>query len=69
METNELQGRVKFFNTLKGYGFITDDVDNTKDYFFHFSGVVNGSVKKDDNVSFELETGSKGLKAVNIKPI
>jgi CspA family cold shock protein len=69
MGTKFNQGRIKFFNVLKGYGFITDSVDPTKDYFFHFSGVTNGSVKKDDDVTFELETGNKGLKAINIKRI
>jgi len=62
-------GKVKFFNENKGFGFIKD-AKADKDYFFHFSGIVEkGKVKKDDQVSFELENGQKGLKAVNIRRI
>ncbi len=57
-------GKVKFFNESKGYGFITDDESGTE-YFFHFTGMVN-QVRGGDKVSFELEKGRKGPKAINI---
>ena len=59
-----LTGKVKFFYDTKGYGFITEDVEK-KDYFFHFSGMLD-KVRKDDKVSFELQDGQRGVKAVNI---
>ena len=64
-----LFGKCKFFNSAKGYGFITSN--DGQDYFFHFSGLPKkeDKVGKDDKVSFELEEGNKGLKAINIKPI
>jgi CspA family cold shock protein len=60
-------GKVKFFNESKGYGFIKDDSDGV-DHFFHFTGVLD-PVKKDDLVKFDLEKGSRGIKAVNVKKI
>jgi len=64
METEVFSGKVKFFNDQKGYGFITAE-DGT-DYFVHASNTLD-KLKKDDQVSFELETGQKGLKAINVK--
>ena len=62
-----LTGKVKFFYDAKGYGFIKDD-NSDNDYFFHFTGALD-KVRKDDKVSFELEEGQRGIKAVNIKKI
>ena len=59
-------GIVKFFNGTKGFGFITGE--DGKDIFFHFTGTLD-KVVKDDNVSFEVEEGQKGPKAVNVKRI
>jgi cold shock protein len=60
-----LTGKVKFFYDAKGYGFIKE-ANSDKDYFFHFSGALD-KVRKDDKVTFELEEGQRGVKAVNIK--
>ncbi|MEW5676038.1 cold shock domain-containing protein [Flavobacterium enshiense] len=59
------KGVIKFFNETKGFGFIKEDVSN-KEYFVHVSGLVD-QVKENDNVSFELEEGRKGLMAVNVR--
>jgi CspA family cold shock protein len=64
---------VKFFNSSKGYGFITDDKDVgekgiAKDYFFHFTNSLD-KVNDGDTVSYDIETGARGLKAVNVKRI
>ncbi|HKK80954.1 MAG: cold shock domain-containing protein [Prolixibacteraceae bacterium] len=59
------EGTVKFFNESKGYGFITDNESGTE-YFVHVSGLVD-EVKEDDQVSFEVTQGRKGLNAVNVK--
>ena len=59
------QGKVKFFNEAKGYGFIKD-IDTEKEYFVHVSGLID-EVKDNDDVTFELTEGRKGLNAVNVK--
>lgn len=61
------QGKVKFFNDSKGYGFIKDTADNAE-YFVHVSGLVD-EVQEDDDVTFELKEGRKGLNAVNVKRV
>ena len=60
------QGKVKFFNTEKGFGFI-NDTESGQDFFFHISN-VNGqeSINENDEVEFEVTEGKKGLMAVNI---
>ncbi|MNV73888.1 Cold shock-like protein CspC [compost metagenome] len=59
------KGVIKFFNETKGFGFVTDNETN-KEYFVHVSGLID-KVKENDEVSFELEDGKKGLNAVNVK--
>lgn len=59
------KGTVKFFNETKGFGFIKEDESN-KEYFVHVSGLID-QVKENDEVSFELEEGRKGLMAINVK--
>ncbi|MAH51374.1 cold-shock protein [Candidatus Pacearchaeota archaeon] len=60
-----MKGKVKFFNTSKGFGFIAGE-DN-KEYFVHESGIKEGSIGENDEVSFDVEEGDKGPKAVNVK--
>jgi len=59
------KGTVKFFNELKGFGFIKDN-ESDKEYFVHASGLID-KIKEGDEVSFELQEGKKGLNAVNVK--
>ena len=59
------KGTVKFFNESKGFGFIKD-ADSQKEYFVHSSGLKE-SIKEDDEVTFDLQEGKKGLNAVNVK--
>lgn len=63
-----MEGKVKFFLENKGYGFVLDGTDPEKDYFFHVSNTLD-RVQKDDLVSYDLEEGKRGLKAVNIKKL
>jgi cold shock protein len=58
-------GKVKFFNESKGFGFIMDD-ETGKEYFVHASGLVD-RVRENDQVTFDLIEGRKGLNAVNVK--
>ena len=59
------KGTVKFFNEAKGFGFIKD-TESSKEYFVHSTGVKE-SIKENDEVTFDLEEGKKGLNAVNVK--
>jgi CspA family cold shock protein len=59
------EGKVKFFNASKGFGFIKDNETN-EEHFVHVSGLVD-TVSEDDEVTFELQQGRKGLNAVNVK--
>lgn len=57
-------GTVKFFNTEKGFGFITPD-DGGKDVFVHKSSLTI-RINEGDKVTFEIEETEKGLNAINI---
>lgn len=59
------KGTVKFFNDSKGFGFIKD-ANSPQEYFVHSSGLMD-SIREDDEVTFELKEGQKGLNAVNVK--
>ncbi|MFO7844591.1 MAG: cold shock domain-containing protein [Bacteroidales bacterium] len=59
------KGTVKFFNESKGFGFIKD-AESTKEYFVHSNGLID-RIREDDEVTFDLEEGKKGLNAVNVK--
>jgi len=61
------QGTVKFFNESKGFGFIKDNETN-EEYFVHATGLID-EVNENDEVSFELKEGRKGMNAVNVKLI
>ncbi len=64
-----MKGTVKFFDPLKGYGFIEPD-DHWKDHFVHRNDLVEGvALDKGDRVEFESERGERGFKAVNVKVI
>jgi cold shock protein len=59
------KGTVKFFNESKGFGFIKD-AESQNEYFVHVSG-LNDQVRENDEVTFDLQEGKKGLNAVNVK--
>lgn len=61
------KGTVKFFNEIKGFGFITPD-DGGKDIFVH-STALKQRISENDKVTFDTESGQRGLNAVNVNRI
>jgi CspA family cold shock protein len=64
------EGKVKWFNESKGFGFITQE--DGGDVFVHFSAIQASGFKtlsEGQSVSFDVAQGKKGLEAENVKPI
>jgi CspA family cold shock protein len=62
------KGTVKWFNSTKGFGFITNS-ETGEDVFVHFSGIVADGFKtleEGQSVTFDIEQGAKGAQAVNV---
>ena len=64
-EDSVLKGRVEHFNEEKGYGFIKHLASVDK-YFFHVNN-CNDRIKEGNIVLFELERGTRGMNAVNVR--
>ena len=58
------EGTIKFFNEAKGFGFVTP-ADGSSDVFVHATS-LNGQVRENDKVTYDLEEGRKGIVAVNV---
>jgi len=58
-------GKVKWFNTEKGFGFIAPD-DGSKDIFVHATAIDQGLLHDDDQVQYEVGEGKKGPCAENV---
>jgi cold shock CspA family protein len=58
-------GKVSFYDSSKGFGFIIDMETNEK-HFTHVSGIID-DILENDKVTFELEKGQRGMNAVRVK--
>ena len=64
-----INGKIKWFNGKKGYGFIERE-DKEKDVFVHISSAKESGIKflnEDDELTFEIEEGDKGPSAIKLK--
>jgi len=66
------QGKIKFFNIQKGFGFIEPDEGN-KDIFVHRNNIENlgpdQGLEDGESVEFEVEETDKGLSAINVRSL
>lgn len=58
------RGRIEYFNTAKGFGFIKD-LAGVEKFFFHVNNVLT-DIAENDIVTYDLERGLKGMNAVNV---
>ena len=64
-------GKIKWFNSKKGYGFITED-ETERDIFLHVSTLENSklrTLKEEQQLEFEIKEENKKLQAINLKKI
>ena len=64
-------GKVKWFNSKKGYGFITEN-ETEKDIFLHVSALEESklkNLKEDQKLEFEIKEENNKLQAINLKKI
>ena len=63
-----MNGTVKFFNAMKGFGFIAGE--DGKEYFVHTTGLNEGVIiNENDAVTFDVEEGDRGPKAGNVTKV
>jgi len=65
-----INGKVKWFDGKKGYGFVSDTTSGKKDYFVHFSDIQGDNyrtLEEGQKITFEIGEGPKGPVAKNVK--
>jgi CspA family cold shock protein len=67
-----INGKVKWFDGKKGYGFVSDTTSGDKDYFVHLSEIQTDGYKtleEGQEVTFEIGEGKQGPVAKNVKAL
>ena len=67
--SERIMGKVKWFNSERGYGFILDENDENVEYFVHYSSIEMKGFKKlveDQVVSFVVEDTERGIQAKEV---
>jgi CspA family cold shock protein len=62
-------GKIKWFNSTKGFGFIVDD-ENSKDVFVHISAMKSAGIEsldEGDSVTYEIEENNGKTNAINLE--
>jgi|TARA_B100001540_G_C15611827_1_gene553443 CspA family cold shock protein len=65
------QGKVKWFNSKKGYGFITEE-DTNRDIFLHVSALEESKLrvlKEDQKIKFDIKEDKEKLQAINLEKL
>ncbi len=65
------QGKVKGFNSKKGYGFITEE-DTNRDIFLHVSALEESKLrvlKEDQKIKFDIKEDKEKLQAINLEKL
>jgi CspA family cold shock protein len=65
------EGKVKWFDSKKGYGFVSN-ISDDKDYFVHFSEIkIDGfkTLEEGQKITFDIGEGTKGAVAKNVKTL
>jgi CspA family cold shock protein len=71
MESDRMQGSVKWFSRVKGYGFIAPE-DGGKEIFVHFSGIEGKgyrNLEEGQRVTYTVEETPKGPQAVSVRAV
>lgn len=71
MESDRMQGTVKWFSRVKGYGFIAPE-DGGKEIFVHFSGIEGEgyrNLEEGQQVTYVVEETPKGPQAVSVRAV
>ncbi|MGC8496229.1 MAG: cold-shock protein [Candidatus Micrarchaeia archaeon] len=63
-----MKGKVKMFNSARGFGFITGD--DGKDVYVHSTAILDGAtLAAGDSVEYEVEAGDRGPRAKNVRKL
>lgn len=63
-----MKGKMKMFNSERGFGFVTGD--DGKDAYVHVSSILGGAtLMAGDTIEYDVETSDRGLRAKNVKKV
>jgi len=63
---SKLQGKIKFYDSVKGFGFISQE--DGQEIFVHVTGLID-DIYENDKVTFDVTDGKKGKNAINVEVV